>query len=156
MDILFLLVFLLSLLSLSAFCLLREIKRQMIYGEIASFTSQWSFSPRFSALLADALTFSCSFGFEGVGVLSKVNECCCSWAQNKSRLRQMLIDATSRRVGVFSKEALVGWYSSSAIRYNLFDGSKSCELFAGDFWRFASLGFPFQLPSCLPWTPIGH
>ena len=99
MDNLFLLISLLSLLSLSAFCLLREIKRQMIYGEIASFTSQWSFSSRFSALLADALTFSCSFGFGGIGVLSKVKECCCSRAQNKSRLRQMLIDAPSRRVG---------------------------------------------------------
>lgn len=63
MDNLFLLVLLLSLLSLFLFCLHREIKRQMNYREIASFILQWSFSPRFSALLADGSTFSCSFGF---------------------------------------------------------------------------------------------
>ena len=107
MDNLFLLIFLLSLFSLSVFCLLHEIKRQMNHGEIASFSSQRPFSPRFSALLADALTFSCSFGFKGVGLLSKVKECCCSRAQNKSRLRQMLIDATSRRVGEHFRKKLL-------------------------------------------------
>ena len=107
MDNLFLLVFLLSLLSLSVFRLLHETKRQMNYDEIASFTLQWSFSLRFSALFADALTFSCAFRFWGIGVLSKVNECCCSWAQNKSRLRQMLIDATSRRVGEHFRKKLL-------------------------------------------------
>lgn len=107
MDNFFLLVFLLSLLSLFLFCLHREIKRQMNYREIASFSSQRSFSSRFSALLAGGLTFSRSFGFGGIGLLSKVKECCCSKAQNKSRLRQMLIDATSRRVGEHFRKKLL-------------------------------------------------
>lgn len=63
MNNIFLLVFLISQLSLVIFCALREIKRQMNGGEIALFSSQWSFSPRFSAVLADSLAFSRSFGF---------------------------------------------------------------------------------------------